>query len=68
MLGIIVAMGLWGDVVGEAGVAAPVVTAIAFGIIVDDTIHFMTKYMRPGRAGGYRPSLFNPPFVRWARR
>ncbi|MDE0519201.1 MAG: MMPL family transporter, partial [Candidatus Dadabacteria bacterium] len=38
------AMGLWGHLVGEVGVPAAVVTAIAFGIIVDDTIHFMTKY------------------------
>ena len=39
------AMGLWGYAVGEVGNAAAVVTAIAFGIIVDDTIHFMTKYI-----------------------
>ena len=45
------AMGLWGYVVGEVGVAASVVTAIAFGIIVDDTIHFMTKYVRARRRG-----------------
>ena len=45
------AMGLWGYVVGEVGVAASVVTAIAFGIIVDDTIHFMTKYLRARRDG-----------------
>ena len=45
------AMGLWGYVVGEVGVPASVVTAIAFGIIVDDTIHFMTKYLRARREG-----------------
>ena len=45
------AMGLWGYVVGEVGVAASVVTAIAFGIIVDDTIHFMTKYMNARKEG-----------------
>ena len=49
------AMGLWGYVVGEVGVAASVVTAIAFGIIVDDTIHFMTKYVS-ARKSGKRPS------------
>ena len=49
------AMGLWGYVVGEVGVAASVVTAIAFGIIVDDTIHFMTKYQR-ARNSGLLPS------------
>ena len=49
------AMGLWGYAVGEVGVAASVVTAIAFGIIVDDTIHFMTKYVR-SRKNGLLPS------------
>ncbi|MCY3625715.1 MAG: MMPL family transporter [Candidatus Dadabacteria bacterium] len=45
------AMGLWGHLVGEVGVPAAVVTAIAFGIIVDDTIHFMTKYTDSRKAG-----------------
>ena len=45
------AMGLWGYLVGEVGVPAAVVTAIAFGIIVDDTIHFMTKYTDSRKAG-----------------
>ena len=45
------ALGLWGYVVGEVGVAASVVTAIAFGIIVDDTIHFMTKYVNARKKG-----------------
>ena len=49
------AMGLWGYAVGEVGVAASVVTAIAFGIIVDDTIHFMTKYVG-ARNSGLLPS------------
>ena len=44
-------MGVWGYVVGEIGVAASVVTAIAFGIIVDDTIHFMTKYLKSRKEG-----------------
>ncbi len=48
------AMGLWGYAVGQVGVSASVVTAIAFGIIVDDTIHFMTKYLR-GRKSGQSP-------------
>ena len=45
------AIGLWGYIVGEVGVAASVVTAIAFGIIVDDTIHFMTKYVEARKRG-----------------
>ncbi|MDE0210211.1 MAG: MMPL family transporter, partial [Boseongicola sp.] len=45
------AMGAWGYAVGEVGVAASVVTALAFGIIVDDTIHFLTKYLRARKQG-----------------
>ena len=45
------AFGLWGYAMGEVGVAASIVTAIAFGIIVDDTIHFMTRYVRARREG-----------------
>ncbi len=43
--------GLWGYLVGSVGMAASVVTAIAFGIVVDDTIHFLSKYLRYYRAG-----------------
>ena len=45
------AIGAWGYAVGEIGVAASVVTALAFGIIVDDTIHFLTKYLRARKQG-----------------
>ncbi len=45
------ALGLWGHFITEVGVAASVVTAIAFGIIVDDTIHLMTKYVRARKEG-----------------
>ena len=47
--------GLWGHVIGQVSLAATITTIIAFGIIVDDTIHFMTKYLkgrRDGLAGG----------------
>lgn len=43
--------GLWGYLVGSVSMAASVVTAIAFGIVVDDTIHFLSKYLRYRRAG-----------------
>ena len=51
----IMAFGLWGHLVGEMGLGASVVTAIAIGIIVDDTIHFLTKYLK-GRRQGLDPS------------
>ncbi len=43
--------GVWGYLVGSVGMAASVVTAIAFGIVVDDTIHFLTKYLRNKQEG-----------------
>lgn len=43
--------GLWGYVFGRIGLVGSIVTIIAFGIIVDDTIHFMTKYLKARREG-----------------
>ena len=44
-------LGLWGFMVGRVGLAGSVMTAIAFGIVVDDTIHFLTKYLKARREG-----------------
>lgn len=38
--------GLWGWVVGEIGLAVSVVAPVALGIIVDDTVHFLSKFRR----------------------
>lgn len=46
-----ISFGTWGYLVGTVGMAASVVTAVAFGIIVDDTIHFLTEYTRSRRKG-----------------
>ncbi len=40
------AFGIWGIVVGEVNVAVAVVFSFTLGVIVDDTVHFLTKYMR----------------------
>ncbi len=42
-------LGLWGYLVGRVGLAGSVMTAFAFGIIVDDTIHFLTSYLKARR-------------------
>jgi predicted RND superfamily exporter protein len=44
-----ITFGIWGLAVGRIGLAASIVTAVTLGIIVDDTIHFMSKYMRARR-------------------
>ena len=46
------AFGLWGIVVGKIGLAISVVSAMSLGIIVDDTVHFLTKYARARREQG----------------
>ncbi len=38
--------GLWGLLVGEIGLALSVVTTMTLGVVVDDTVHFLSKYLR----------------------
>jgi len=40
------AFGLWGYLEGQVGLAVAVVAAISLGVVVDDTVHFLTKYLR----------------------
>jgi len=49
VLPIILTLGVWSFVVGRIGMASAILTATAFGIIVDDTIHFLSKYERARR-------------------
>lgn len=46
------AFGLWGLLVGQVGMASSVITSLTFGIIVDDTIHFLSKYLLARREKG----------------
>ncbi len=41
----ILAFGLWGYLQGQVGLAVAVVAAISIGVVVDDTVHFLTKYL-----------------------
>lgn len=47
-----VAFGLWALIDGEIGLALSVVAGVTIGIVVDDTIHFMSKYLRALREQG----------------
>ena len=47
----VMSFGLWGYFVGYVGIASSVVVAIVFGIIVDDTIHFLSEYLKTRREG-----------------
>ncbi len=46
------AFGLWGLAVGQVGLALSVVTGMTLGIVVDDTVHFLSKYLRARREKG----------------
>ncbi len=41
-----VAFGIWGLVDGRVGLGLSVVTGMTLGIVVDDTVHFISKYRR----------------------
>jgi len=41
--------GLWGVLVGEVGLGLATVAGVTMGIVVDDTIHFLTRYLRARR-------------------
>ncbi len=48
--------GIWGLFVQEVGLAVSIVAPVALGIIVDDTVHFMSKYLRARREQGKSPA------------
>jgi uncharacterized protein len=48
---IVVGYGIWRLSVGQMNIVASVAGSVSLGIIVDDTIHFLTKYRAYQRAG-----------------
>ena len=46
LLPVIAAFGIWGFWVGEVGLGLAMVSGLSMGIVVDDTIHFLSKYNR----------------------
>jgi uncharacterized protein len=56
------AFGLWGILVGQINMALSVVSGMTLGIVVDDTVHFLSKYLRARREQGLTP----PDAVRYA--
>jgi len=47
-----VGFGIWGLLYSEVGLALSVVVSVTLGVVVDDTIHFMSKYLRARREQG----------------
>lgn len=46
---IIMAFGLWSILYNEVGMAISIVASATLGIIVDDSVHFLTKFLRAKR-------------------
>ncbi|MCP5368213.1 MAG: MMPL family transporter [Hyphomicrobiales bacterium] len=44
-----ISFGIWGYMVGEVNLAISVVIAMTLGIVVDDTVHLLSKYLRARR-------------------
>ncbi len=47
--------GLWGIFVGEVGLSLSIVMSMTLGIVIDDTVHFLSKYLRARREQGLNP-------------
>ena len=58
----LMSFGLWGYLVGHVGIASSVVVAVVFGIVVDDTIHFLSDYLKARRAGLGAPEAVRTAF------
>jgi len=43
------ALGIWGYLNGSVGLSIAVVVAVTLGIVVDDTVHFLSKYLHARR-------------------
>jgi hypothetical protein len=50
------AFGIWGILVGQIGLALSVIASLTIGIVVDDTIHFLSKYLRARREENMDPA------------
>ena len=61
-LPILAAFGAWALLVGYVGFSVAAVASLSLGIVIDDTVHFLTKYMRARREKG----LGGPDAIRYA--
>ena len=51
----VLGFGVWGLTVGQVGLSLSVVVAMTVGIVVDDTVHFLSKYRRARHEYGHDP-------------
>ncbi|MEL6361785.1 MAG: MMPL family transporter [Pseudomonadota bacterium] len=45
-LPILAAFGVWGLLIGEVGFSVAAIVSLSLGIVIDDTVHFLTKFRR----------------------
>jgi predicted RND superfamily exporter protein len=50
------AFGVWGMIRGEVGIGLSIIVSMTIGIVVDDTVHFLSKYLRARREHDMNPS------------
>ncbi len=55
-LPILATFGAWAVLVGSVGFSVASVAAVSLGIVVDDTVHFLTKYQRARTERGETPA------------
>ena len=51
----VLGFGVWGLTVGQVGLSLSVVVAMTVGIVVDDTVHFLSKFRRARHEYGQSP-------------
>lgn len=49
---VLVTLGIWALTVGMVGMPVAIITVTSLGIVVDDTVHLLTKYLRAYREQG----------------
>lgn len=59
---ILMTFGLWAITFEKIGMASATVSAVALGIVVDDSVHFLAKYVRARREQG----LSKPEAIKYA--
>ena len=52
---VVIGFGLWGLMVGRVGIGLSIVMGMTLGIVVDDTVHFLSKYLRARRERNLSP-------------
>ncbi|MCH7948405.1 MAG: MMPL family transporter [candidate division Zixibacteria bacterium] len=55
MVPMVLGFGAWALLVGELGMAQSSIVGMTLGIVVDDTVHFLNKYLRARRERGLSP-------------